>query len=75
MAVDGGRKHGGFGDGRRDDDSAAHRPVNAAVCFAQARTCEEAARRATYEAQRQQLLALADEWRALGRLAHRILPE
>ncbi len=47
---------------------------SAAHCRAQAAICETEAKRAAYEAQRQQLLCLADQWRALAKLAERVLP-
>lgn len=47
-------------------------PYSEADCLARAEQCEREAARAAYEAQRLQLLWLADQWRTTARLAQRI---
>lgn len=44
----------------------------AAECLARAEQCRREADRATYEAQRYQLLWLADQWRDMAQLALRV---
>ena len=44
----------------------------AAECLARADQCQREAERAAYEAQRHQLLWLADQWRCMAKLALRV---
>ena len=44
---------------------------SAAECLARAEQCTREAEQAAYEAQRYQLLWLAEQWRAMARLAGR----
>ena len=44
----------------------------AAECLARADQCQREAEHAAYEAQRHQLLYLADQWRSMARLALRV---